>query len=80
MRRIGTRERGEIVARPRAAVRAAGLILDKSYQDVNFFTRFRCKGPCQAGVLFRMQKTADGHHGIYVSLQDDDLKTYRIDA
>ena len=70
-------ERGEIIAQPRGG-QGGWLILDKSYQDVNFFARFRCKGPCQAGVLFRMRKTADGITGIYVSLQDDDLKTYRI--
>src|SRR5688500_1680867 len=39
------------------------LVLDASYQDLNFFTRFRCAGPpagalakageCRTGVLFR---------------------------
>ena len=54
------------------------LVLGKSYQDVNFFTRFRCSGPCQAGVLFRLQKTEAGMTGVYVSLADGDLKTYRV--
>ena len=49
---------GEIVGRPRAGGQGGWLVLDKSYQDVNFFTRFRCAAPCQAGVLFRMRKTA----------------------
>jgi len=69
---------GEIVGRPRAGTQGGWLVLDKSYQDVNFFTRFRCSGPCQAGVVFRLRKTNAGMTGIYVSLQDADLKTYRI--
>ena len=67
---------GEIVGRPRAGGQGGWLVLDRSYQDVNFFTRFRCAPPCQAGVLFRLQKSAAGMTGIYVSLAD--LKTYRL--
>ena len=69
---------GEIVGRPRAGGQGGWLVLDRSYQDLNFFTRFRCAGPCQAGVLFRLRKTDTGMTGVYVSLQDADLKTYRI--
>jgi hypothetical protein len=69
---------GEIIGRPRAGAQGGWLVLDKSFQDVNFFTRFRCNGPCKAGVLFRMQKTATGMTGVYVSLDDNDLKTYRL--
>ena len=68
---------GEIVGRPKAS-QGGWLVLGKSYQDVNFFTRFRCSGPCQAGVLFRLQKTEAGMTGVYVSLADGDLKTYRV--
>ena len=82
-------QNGELVGRPRppspeaSARQASGgqggwLVLDKSYQDVNFFTRFRCSGPCNAGVLFRMQKTGSGMTGIYVSLNENDLRTYRV--
>ncbi len=69
---------GEIIGRPRAGTQGGWLVLDKAYQDVNFFTRFRCAAPCQAGVLFRLRKTSTGITGVYVSLKDDDLKTYRI--
>jgi len=69
---------GEIIGRPRAGGQGGWLVLDKSFQDVNFFTRFRCNGPCKAGVLFRMQKTGTGMTGLYVSLDDTDLKTYRL--
>ena len=69
---------GEIVGRPRTGGQGGWLVLDKPYQDVNFFTRFRCASPCQAGVLFRLRKTNTGITGVYVSLKDDDLKTYRV--
>src|SRR3954471_17322902 len=35
------------------------LVLDASYQDLNFFARFRCAGNCRTGILFRAEKTAD---------------------
>lgn len=69
---------GEIVGRPRTNARGGWLVLDKSYQDVNFFTRFRCAGSCDAGILFRMQKTDAGMTGVYVSFKENDLKTYRV--
>jgi hypothetical protein len=71
-------QNGEITGRPRAGGQGGWLVLDKSYQDVNFFTRFRCTGVCNAGVLFRMQKTGSGMTGVYVSLADKDLRTYRL--
>src|SRR5688500_12564862 len=64
-------QNGEIIGRPRAGAHGGWLVLDKSYQDVNFFTRFRCSGACNAGVLFRMQKTSNGMTGVYVSLEEE---------
>ena len=69
---------GEIIGRPRATGGGGWLVLDRSYQDVNFFTRFRCSGSCDAGVVFRLQKTDAGMTGVYVSLKENDLKTYRV--
>jgi len=69
---------GEIIGRQAAGGQGGWLVLDKSFQDVNFFTRFRCNGPCNAGVLFRAQKTGSGMTGVYVSLDESDLKTYRL--
>src|SRR6266404_5453138 len=34
------------------------LVLDKSYQDVQFYTEFRCAARCGAGVLLRAEKTS----------------------
>jgi hypothetical protein len=62
-----------------AAPGAGGwLVLDKSYQDLDFFSRVRCTGNCRMGVLFRLEKTAAGMTGVYVSLSEGDLATYRL--
>ncbi|MCU1324977.1 MAG: hypothetical protein JWN34_347 [Bryobacterales bacterium] len=69
---------GEITGTPKAA-EGGWLILDKGYQDTQFYTEFRCAGTCNAGLLFRAEKTADGGlKGVYVSLSDSDLNTYEI--
>src|SRR5271170_653524 len=44
------------------------LILDHPYQDVGLDLDFMCTGNCQSGVLFRMQKSANGTTGVYVPL------------
>jgi hypothetical protein len=71
-------ESGEISASVRPGGPGGWLVLDRSYQDLDFFTRFRCLGDCQTGVLFRLEKTADGMTGVYVSLTKGDLATYRL--
>ena len=53
-------------------------MLDKSYQDVNFFASFRCGGDCKTGVLLRAEKTPQGYKGIYVSLAENDQAVYRV--
>src|SRR4051812_41794535 len=69
-------ENGEIVATPSS--NGGWLVLNKSLQDVNVTTSFRCSTPCETGVLLRAEKTADGMKGVYVSLKDGDVATYRI--
>lgn len=54
------------------------LVLGQPYQDLSFFSRFRCSAPCSAGLLFRLQETAGGASGVFVSLADGDLATYRL--
>jgi hypothetical protein len=64
------------------------LVLDTSYQDLNFFARFRCAGlpteasakvgECRTGVLFRAEKTDAGMTGVYVSLNADQLAAFRV--
>ncbi|MEX0599289.1 MAG: hypothetical protein WD205_01525, partial [Rhodothermales bacterium] len=39
------------------------LVFDDSYESVAFFTRLRCEGACDAGILFRLHDGADGTDG-----------------
>ena len=54
------------------------LILDRSYQDVGFYASFRSTGDSRTGVLLRAEKTAEGMKGIYVSLNEGDVASYRV--
>lgn len=68
---------GELTATPGPG--GGWLILDKSYQDVEFFSSFRCSDACKAGVLLRAAKTPDGGlKGVYISLNDGDLAAYDL--
>jgi Domain of Unknown Function (DUF1080)/FG-GAP-like repeat len=69
-------ENGEIIGTPKPG---GWLLLDRSYQDVGFFLSFRCPPGCKAGVLLRAEKSADGGmKGIFVSLTEGDLASYRV--
>ena len=68
---------GEIVGTPSSSG-GGWLIVDRSYQDVQFFSRVRCDGPCSTGLLLRVQKTPEGLGGIFVSLADGDYSSYRM--
>ncbi len=68
---------GELTAKPGPG--GGWLVLDKSYQDVEFFHNFRCADACKTGVLLRAAKTPDGGlKGVYVSLSDGDLAAYDL--
>ncbi len=54
------------------------LVLDRSYQDVSFHSLFRCSGDCETGVLFRMEETDNGYTGIFHTLNEGDVKPYRV--
>ena len=71
-------QNGEVVGAVKPGGSGGWLVLDHSYQDVGFFANFRCSGGCQTGLLFRAEKTAEGLKGIYVSLNEGDVKSYRI--
>jgi len=61
-------ENGEITATPKSQ-EGGWLMLDKSYQDVEFYTEFRCTEKCDAGVMLRAEKTKEGGwKGVYISL------------
>jgi Domain of Unknown Function (DUF1080)/FG-GAP-like repeat len=65
-------ENGELTGTPKDAS-GGWLVLDRSYQDIGLSLDFRCTGACQSGVLFRIQKTANGMKGVYVPLNDSDM-------
>ena len=55
------------------------LVLDKSYQEVQFYANFKCTDPCSAGVLIRAAKTSDGGlRGTFVSLGANDLGAFTL--
>jgi hypothetical protein len=64
-------ENGEITATPQSPD-GGWLMLDKSYQDVKFYTEFRCGESCDAGLLLRAENTSEGGwKGIYISLSGE---------
>ena len=71
-------DNGEIIADAKGSA-GGWLVLDRSYQDLQFYGEFRCSGPCKTGVLLRAEKTPEGGmKGIYVSLGDGDIGCYDL--
>lgn len=70
-------ENGELVGTPQGSD-GGWLMLDKSYQDIGLYSDFRCTGGCEAGALFRIQKTADGWKGVFVSLTEPETPSYDV--
>jgi Domain of Unknown Function (DUF1080)/FG-GAP-like repeat len=69
-------ESGELVGTPKDSG-GGWLVLDRSYQDIGLYAQFQCTGVCETGVLFRIEKTAGGMKGIYVSLTPS-MKYYQV--
>lgn len=67
---------GELTGTPQSGA-GGWLVLDKASQDIGFFSEFRCSAGCETGVLFRMEKTADGTKGMYASLTPS-VKYYSV--
>src|SRR5687767_6863836 len=70
-------QNGEITGTPKQPG-GGWLVLDKSYQDVGFFTTFKCATGCKAGVLLRAEKTATGMKGVFMSLTEGDAQNERL--
>jgi 3-keto-disaccharide hydrolase len=70
-------QNGEIVGTP---TQPAGgwLTWSQAYQDVQFYARLKCDGPCNSGVLLRATKTPAGTTGMFVSLKEGDLNSYKM--
>ncbi len=72
-------ENGEIIGKAHPGSNGGWLVLDKSYQDVLFFGRFRAPAGSKTGVLVRAAKTPDGGlKGIFVSLDPQDQNSYLL--
>jgi hypothetical protein len=70
-------ENGEIVGHPKSAS-GGWLVLDRSYQDVAVFAKYRCTDGCQTGILFRAEKTPEGMKGTFVDLSDPEITAYTV--
>lgn len=68
-----TAANGEVASAP-----SGWLVSERKLQDAGFFSSFHCATACSTGVLLRAAKTDSGWQGIYVSLTEGDINTYRI--
>jgi hypothetical protein len=68
---------GELVGKA-TAPEGGWLVLDKSFQDVEFGADFRCADGCKTAVLLRAQKTATGMKGLLVSLDGPALASFAV--
>jgi hypothetical protein len=70
---------GEIIGTPTAAP-GGWLILDKSFQNVVTYANVYCPPGCEAGFLYRAEKTPGGGlKGIYVSVSEKDYGPYAVE-
>ena len=71
-------QNGELVGRPTSEA-GGWLMMDKPFQDLQFYANVRCEAKCRTGVLLRAEKTADsGLKGVYMSYADGDFVSYRV--
>ena len=68
---------GELVGTPKSAD-GGWLVLDKSFQDIQFGADFKCTGGCRTGVLLRAEKTSSGMKGIFLSLDEGEVGGYAV--
>ena len=68
---------GELVGTPKSPD-GGWLVLDKSFQDVEFGADFKCASGCRTGVLLRAEKTPTGMKGIFLSLDEGEVGGYAI--
>ena len=68
---------GELVGTPNSTD-GGWLVLDKSFQDVEFGADFKCVSGCRTGVLLRAEKTPTGMKGVFLSLDAGDVGGYAV--
>ena len=62
-------QNGEVIGTP-SSPDGGWLLFNNPVQDVQMATSFRCAAGCQAGLLLRLEKTADGFKGVFVSISE----------
>jgi hypothetical protein len=70
-------ENGEIVGKPKSA-QGGWLVMDEGLQDAGLYVSFESTGGSKPGIMLRLQKTADGYKGQFVSLAEGDQHLYRV--
>src|SRR5688572_25991574 len=64
-----TAQKGEVIGTP-SSPEGGWLLFDNPVQDVQMATSFQCAVGCQAGLVLRLEKTADGFKGVFVAISD----------
>ncbi len=64
-----TAQNGEVIGTP-SSPDGGWLLFTHPLQDVQMATSFQCAAGCQAGLLLRLEKTADGYKGVFVSISE----------
>ena len=69
---------GEIIGTAEKQSQRGLFILDTAFQDVGFQVSFKSSGEGELGVIFRLEKSEEGIHGLLVSIQGDEVVPFRI--
>src|SRR5918993_652945 len=64
-----TARNGEVIGTP-SSPDGGWLLFNNPVQDVQMATSFQCAAGCQAGLVLRLEKTADGFKGVFVSISE----------
>lgn len=70
-------QNGELTGTP-TSPQGGWLVLDKSFEDVGFYADIDCTAGCDAGILFRVEKTGDGWKGVCFSAKEGGLGSYAV--
>lgn len=62
-------QNGEVTGTP-SSPDGGWLLFNNAVQDLQMATSFRCAAGCQAGLVLRIEKTADGFKGVFVSISE----------
>lgn len=69
---------GVITGRVPSGGQAGLLRFQDAFEGVAAFSRFRCTGVCDAGILLRVEQTSTGLKGILVALEGETVAPYRV--